>query len=100
MSGRAAVVGIGAIPVGRYPATPDHELLLPALLASVRDCGIDKTKIEAVVFATPRPYTEQRYFGTYLAGYLHLPLTDLLAEVLGNGMTGGLAFDLAVERVL
>jgi len=95
----AAIVGVGAVPVGRYPTTLEHELLIRALLPAVRDAGIDKGMIDSLVFCNPRPYAEQRYFGTFIAGYLSLPLTDILTEVLGNGMTGGLAFDVAVDRV-
>ncbi len=96
---QAAVVGIGAVPVGRYPAVLDHELLIRALLEAVDDAGVTKRMIDSLVFCNPRPYAEQRYFGTFIAGYLSLPLTDILTEVLGNGMTGGLAFDVAVDRV-
>ena len=32
-----------------------------------------------------------------MAGYLEIPIEDILLEVLGNGMTGGLAFDIAGE---
>lgn len=96
---RAAVVGIGATPLRSYRDTLEHELLIPALLEAVADAGIEKGQIQSLVFTTPRPHTAQRYFGTFIAGYLELPVTDLLVEVLGNGMTGGLAFDLAVERI-
>lgn len=95
----AAVVGIGAVPVGRYRSILEHELLIRALLPAVRDAGIDKRAIGSLAFGNPRPYADQRYFGTFIAGYLSLPLTDILTEVLGNGMTGGLAFDIAVDRV-
>ena len=96
---RAAVVGIGALPVGRYSDQLEHEMLLGAFLEAMHDAGVRKEDIEALLFSTPRPYAKQRYFGTFIAGYLELPLTDLLAEVLGDGMTGGLAFDAAVQRV-
>lgn len=95
----ASVVGIGALPVGKYNDTLEHEMLLRALVAAVADAGLDKRDIDALVFSLPRPYCEQRYFGTFMAGYLEMPVDDILLEVLGNGMTGGLAFDLAVDRV-
>ena len=46
-----------------------------------------------------RPYTLQKYFATFMANYLRLPLKGTIMEVLGNGMTGGMAFDEAVNAV-
>lgn len=94
-----AVVGVGAVPIGSYTEVPDHELLLEAFLEAVGDANVEKRDIDALVFSNPRPYTEQRYFGTFIAGYLGLPLNGLLTEVLGNGMTGGLAFDVAAQQI-
>jgi acetyl-CoA acetyltransferase len=95
----AAIIGSAALPVGRYPDTLEHEMLISALVAAVAEAGIDKTRIDALVFSTPRTYTEQRYFGTFIAGHLDLPLAGTLVEVLGDGMTGGLAFDAAIEQI-
>jgi acetyl-CoA acetyltransferase len=95
----ASVVGIGALPVAKYSDVLEHEMLLRALVEAVADAGLTKRDIDALVFSLPRPYCEQRYFGTFMAGYLETPVDDILLEVLGNGMTGGLAFDLAVDRV-
>jgi acetyl-CoA C-acetyltransferase len=95
----AAIVGAGALPVGRHSDRLEHELVLDALLAAVQDAGVTKDLIDALVFSTPRPYTQQRYFGTFIAGYLGLPVSDLVVEVLGDGMTGGLALDTAISRV-
>ncbi|MER6563083.1 thiolase family protein [Streptomyces sp. NPDC001027] len=95
----ASVVGIGALPVGKYVDVLEHEMMLRALVEAMADAGLSKNDIDALVFCLPRPYAEQRYFGTFMAGYLEMPIDDILVEVLGNGMTGGLAFDLAVDRV-
>jgi acetyl-CoA acetyltransferase len=95
----ASVVGIGALPVGRYNEVLEHEMLLRALIEAMADAGLSKHDIDALAFCLPRPYAEQRYFGTFMAGYLEIPIDDILVEVLGNGMTGGLAFDIAVDRV-
>jgi acetyl-CoA acetyltransferase len=95
----AAIIGSAALPVGRYPDTLEHEMVISALLPAVAGAGIDKTRIDALVFSTPRTYTEQRYFGTFIAGHLDLPLNGTLVEVLGDGMTGGLALDAAIEQI-
>lgn len=99
MKPMASVVGIGALPVGKYVDSLEHEMMLQALLAAVQDAGLTKHDIDALVFSTPRPYADQRYFGTFMAGYLEMPVGDILMEVLGNGLTGSIAFDVAVERV-
>lgn len=99
MSNRAAVVGIGALPVGKYPDMLEHEMVIRAFLEAVHDAGIRKSEIDSLIFAHPRPYTEQRYFATFITAYLDLPLRGTVAEVLGNGMTGSLALDAAVDQV-
>lgn len=99
MTPKASIVGIGALPVGKHSNLLDHEMLIAALTEALADAGLTKRDVNALVFSTPRPYTEQRYFGTFMAGYLEMPMDDILLEVLGNGMTGALAFDIAVERV-
>jgi acetyl-CoA acetyltransferase len=95
----AAIIGSGALPIGRYPDRLEHELVIEALLRARSQARIDKSRIDALVFATPRPYAEQRYFGTFIAGQLGLPLDSVLVEVLGDGMTGGLALDGAIDQI-
>src|SRR6056297_303616 len=99
MKARAQVVGACALPVGNYSDMLEHEALAKVLIGALADAGLEKSDIDALIFSTPRPYTEQRYFGTFMASYLEMPMQDTLMEVLGNGMTGALAFDTAVSRV-
>lgn len=99
MKPMASVVGIGALPVGKHIDQLEHEMMSTALVAAVADAGLTKSDIDALIFSTPRPYAEQRYFGTFMAGYLEMSVGDILMEVLGNGLTGSIAFDVAVERV-
>ena len=73
--------------------------LAPLVLDAMAAAGLPKEEIDALVFALCRPYTLQKYFATFLANYLRLPLEGTIMEVLGNGMTGGLAFDQAVNTV-
>ena len=99
MEPMASVVGIGALPVGKHLDKLEHEMMVDALVAAVADAGLSKRDIDALIFSTPRPYAEQRYFGTFMAGYLEMEVGDILMEVLGNGLTGSIAFDVALERV-
>jgi acetyl-CoA C-acetyltransferase len=95
----ASVIGVGAIPVGAHTETLEHEMLIPAFLEAIGDASVTKQDIEAFVLSTPRPYIEQKYFATFMASYLDLPIEDILTETHGNGMSGALAFDVAVDRV-
>lgn len=101
-----ALVGAAAIPCGRIQRPRDapiqaleHEALAGCVLAAMRDAGLPREAIGALVFTHPRPYTQQRYFGTFMANYLRLPAQGALMEVLGDGMTGGLAFDGAAQAI-
>jgi len=52
-----------------------------------------------MIFTLPRPYTQQKYFGTFMANYMRLPCDGLVMEVMGNGMTPALTFQVAVDQV-
>ena len=106
MSRSVAVIGGAAVPCGKLMERPDaplqvleHEVLARCVLDAVRDAGIEKSRIGSLVFSHPRVYTRQLYFATFMAHYLRLPADGIVMEVLGNGMTGGLAFDQAVDQV-
>ena len=103
---RAAIVGTSALPVGKYQTAPgdfpqvvEHELLARLVIEAVKDSGVKRESIGAVVMAQPRPYTRQQYFSTFLTAYLRLPCSGIVMEVLGNGLTAALAFDKAVDEV-
>ena len=107
MTRRAAIIGTGAIPVGRYQTGADapiqvveHELLARLIVDTVEESGVERARIGAVVVAQPRPYTRQQYFSTFLTAYLRLPCSGIVMEVLGNGLTAALAFDKAVDEIL
>lgn len=104
---RAAIIGTGALPVGKYQTGPEaadqvveHELLATLVAQALADSGADKKDIAALIMAQPRPYTRQQYFSTFMAAYLQLPCDAMVMEVLGNGLTAALAFDKAVDEIL
>jgi acetyl-CoA C-acetyltransferase len=106
MTRRVAVIGGAAVPIGKLQtaaAAPlqalEHEILAPLVFDAMAAAGLPKEEIDALVFALCRPYTLQKYFATFMANYLRLPLKGTIMEVLGNGMTGGMAFDEAVKTV-
>jgi acetyl-CoA acetyltransferase len=106
MTRRVAVIGGAASPNGKLQTAAyaplqalEHEILAPLVIDAMAAAGLPKEEVGALVFALCRPYTLQKYFATFMANYLRLPLEGTIMEVLGNGMTGGLAFDQAVNTV-
>jgi acetyl-CoA C-acetyltransferase len=107
MTRTVTIIGAAALPVGKWQTRPEselavleHEILAKLVVAAVADAGIDKRDIGSLSFTLPRPYTQQKYFGTFMASYLRLPCHGSVSEVLGNGMTGGLAFEDASNNIL
>ena len=107
MTRRAAIVGTSAIRVGRHQTSAtdefqnlEHEILARLVVEAIADAGADRRDVASIVLAQPRPYTRQQYFSTFMAGYLKLPCSGVVMEVLGNGLTAALAFDKAVDEVL
>ena len=103
MTRSVAILGAAALPVAKWQRSRDaelqvleHEVLAKVVIEAVADAGIDKSEISSLAFAQPRPYTQQKYFATFIANYLRLPCTGSVLEVLGNGMTAALAFEAAV----
>ncbi len=103
---RAAILGFAAVPVGIYQRTKDgrdtpleHELAARVALDAFKMAGLTKEDVSGVVVAHPGDHTKQGYFHTVLTSYLGLKATSTVIQVLGNGMTGGHAFDEAVRLV-
>src|SRR5262245_49039425 len=106
MTRRVAIIGAAASPNGKLQMPQDaplqtleHEILAPLVIQAMAIAGVPKEEVGALVVALCRPYTVQKYFATFMANYLRLPLKGSIMEVLGNGMTGGMAFDQAINTV-
>ncbi len=102
----AAILGYGAVPVGIYQRVKDgsdppleHELAVRVVLDAVRMAGLRKEDLNGVVVAHPGDHTKQGYFHTFLTAYLGLTSRSTVVQVLGNGMTAGLAFDEGLRLV-
>ncbi len=107
MTRRVAIVGTSAIPVGKHQTRSDEplqvleqEIMTRLIVDAVADAGVEKKDIQSLVFTVPRPYTLQKYFHTFLVSHLRLPCSGNVMEVMGNGMTGALAFDQACNDIL
>tara|TARA_R110002096_G_scaffold8239_6_gene34569 strand:+ start:1764 stop:2954 length:1191 start_codon:yes stop_codon:yes gene_type:complete len=106
MSKTVCIIGAGALPVGKYQRPRDaaiqvleRELLAGVVIAALDDAGVGKEDVGSLVFGIERDYPKQRYFATFMANYLRLAATGTVMEVVGNGMTGGLAFDKAADEI-
>lgn len=106
MPQNVAIIGVGAIPVAKHQTaasepiqTLEHEIMARVVRSAVAEAGIDHRSIDSAVFTVPRPYTRQKYFHTFLTSHLRLNCTGVVMEVMGNGMTGALAFDQAAEQI-
>ena len=107
MTRRVAIVGTSAIPVGKHQTRSDEplqvleqEIMTRLIVDAVADAGVERRDIQSLVFTVPRPYTLQKYFHTFLVSHLRLPVSGNVMEVMGNGMTGALAFDQACNDIL
>jgi acetyl-CoA C-acetyltransferase len=107
MSKTVAIIGYAALPCGKWQtpaeaeiATLEHEVLARLVIEATADAGIEKRDISSLCLTLPREYTRQKYFGTFMASYLKLACTGSVSEALGNGMTGGLAFENACNDIL
>lgn len=107
MSKKVAIIGCSSLPVGKIQGrdedeikTLEHEVMAKLIVEAMHDARIEKREVSSMIFSLPRPYTQQKYFATFMADYLQLPCDGLVMEVLGNGMTGGLTFQSAVDQIL
>jgi acetyl-CoA C-acetyltransferase len=106
MTESVTILGTAAMPVGKWQTTPgtvpqvlEHEVLAKLVVEAVADAGVEKSDIGSMIFALPRPYTQQKYFATFMANYLRLACNGIVAEIMGNGMTAALAFQAAVDQI-
>ncbi len=107
MDRRVAIIGCAALPVGKIQGRDEdeiknleHEVMAKLVVEAMEDARISKKEVSSLIFSMARPYTQQKYFATFMADYLQLPCDGLVMEVLGNGMTAGLTFQSAVDQIL
>jgi acetyl-CoA acetyltransferase len=106
MTEAVTILGTAAMTVGKWQTAPgavpqvlEHEVLAKLVVEAVADAGVDKADIGSMIFALPRPYTQQKYFATFMANYLRLHCDGIVAAIMGNGMTAALAFQAAVDQI-
>ena len=96
----AAALPIGWLsPKGEELQGFEQDFLSEVTHDALAIAGLDKRDVDSVVFAAPPPSTLQGGFGTFMAAHLGLTCCGQVSEVLGLGVTGGLAFDQALADV-
>jgi len=100
------LLGGAATPVGKMQGIAsdgtqqlEHEVLAKLVVEALEDAGLRKCDVGSMIFTLPRPYTQQKYFATFMANYMRLPCEGLVMEVLGNGMTPALTLQTAIDQV-
>lgn len=101
-----AIIEARAVPVGRIQtpveaqrAVVEHEILSQLVADTIDAAGVSRDLVGSMVFSEPHVYTRQKYFSTFMTAYLGMRCQGAVVEVLGNGMTGGLAFDRAADDI-
>ena len=101
-----AIIGWSAAPVRALQTKADadlhileHELLAPIVIDAISKACVTRDMIGSAIFTVPRPYTMQKYLHTFMIGQLRLACSGTVMEVMGNGMTGALAFDQACAEI-
>lgn len=94
---KVAIIGIGAIRVGRYRDRTEGELALEAVRSALRDAGIAKEKIEGI-FTTPDLRENIGMQLNLLCEYLRIR-PRMMAEMACGALAAGLNLKYAVEEI-
>jgi acetyl-CoA C-acetyltransferase len=91
------VAGIGQLPNGTYDL-PERDLALRVILDALDDAAMAPSDIEGLYLSSPRAWTPQKFFSTYLQHQLGLD-TERALEIATGGTSGGHAFHAAAAAV-
>jgi len=94
---RIAIIGIGDLPVGKYPEYDEMELAALAISKALKDAGLKKDQIEGF-FAGPDNLVADMFFTAWLAEKLRIE-PKRMAEIACGGASGTLALNHAMNEV-
>ena len=94
---RAAIVGVGAVRVGRYPERQESELALQAIREALKDARISKDRIEGL-FTTPDLRGNIGLQTNLLCEYLRISPKSM-AEICCGAIAGGLTLKYAADEI-
>lgn len=91
------VAGVGVVPNGTH-SVPEQDLALTVVRDALADASVELSAVDGLYMPTPRPWTQQGFFSTFLCHRLGLAV-DRSLEVSTGGTSGGHAFHAAVSDV-
>lgn len=93
----ATVEGVGTLPLGTYD-DPERDMAVRVLRDALADADRSLDAVDGLYMPKPRPWTDQGFFTTALAGALDLDLRRT-SETYTGGTSGGKALHAAVRDV-
>lgn len=93
----AAIIGCGAVRVGRYPESQESDLALRAIRDALKDAGISKDRIEGL-FTTPDLQGNIGLQTNLLCEYLRISPASM-AEICCGAIAGGLTLKYATDEI-
>ncbi len=98
MKSRVAIIGCGAVKIGRYPDRAESDLALEAIRLALEDANISKEQIEGL-FTTPDLLGNVGLQTSLLCEYMRIT-PKLMAEISCGGIAGGLAIRCAMNEIM
>ena len=94
---KTAIIGIGDIPIGKYPEYDEMELATIVISKAIDDSGLRKDQIDGF-FAGPDNLIPDMFFTAWLAEKLRLE-PKRMAEIACGGASGTLAINHAINEI-
>lgn len=98
MKNRVAIIGCGAVKIGKYPDTAESELALEAIRLALEDANISKEQIEGL-FTTPDLVGNIGLQTNLLCEYMRIA-PKLMAEICCGAIAGALAIRCAMNEIM
>jgi len=98
MKNRVAIIGCGAVKIGKYPDRAESELALEAIRLALEDANISKEQIEGL-FTTPDLVGNIGLQTNLLCEYMRIA-PKLMAEICCGAIAGGLAIRCAMNEIM
>lgn len=98
MKNRVAIIGCGAVKIGKYPDRAESELALEAIRLALEDANISKEQIEGL-FTTPDLVGNIGLQTNLLCEYMRIA-PKFMAEICCGAIAGGLAIRCAMNEIM
>ncbi|HEX75348.1 MAG TPA: thiolase family protein [Dehalococcoidia bacterium] len=98
MKNRVAIIGCGAVKIGRYPDRAESELALEAIKLALEDADTPKDQIEGL-FTTPDLVGNVGLQTNLLCEYMRIT-PKFMAEICCGAIAGGLAIRCAMNEIM